>query len=926
MTVPKSEMHRIGFPLFALLVSLLVGAGSFLVYKVIGGSGTHLDADTQSLIVVLTRTENHIVGYQKTAKAYFLNPTKVGKEALKFLNTVIASRRYMIELRLEDVSSQFTEEVRKELKGEFIAYYEALSSLNTLLNLQGLLQTEQKEIEGHLRALDHSITYIHTESLIASRNAALARQVSRRNLSFGIIVLSVFLAFSVLFFIKLLLKLRNQSSILKSSDNRLRLALSVTKQGWFDLNLQTGEALSSPEYATLLGYDPVKFHGDLQGWQASLHPDDHDAVMTAFRRSLSEGSTFNAEYRRSTKDGGDWLWFETTAEIVEWDLSQQPLRAIGIHTVITERKQAEGKLYASEQKLSSLVNSQSDLICRFTADGTLTFVNDSYISFVGDGNSELLGHSIYQYIPANEHEAVKVNLSQLSVEKPSKKHENSMVSANGEGRIIEWIDQGLFDSNRALIEIQSVGRDVTEMRESQNEVLRVHEKLEYIARYDSLTNLPNRVLLADRLSEAMAQSRRRNQSLAIAYLDLDGFKAVNDTYGHHMGDDLLITVSQRMKETLREGDTLARIGGDEFIVVMVDLDKIEDSLPLLERLLKAAAEPANVGDAIVQVSVSIGATFYPQNDVDADQLIRHADEAMYVAKHAGKNRYHLFDTKLNKEIAIRWESIQNIRSALGRHEFVLHYQPKVNMNTGEVVGVEALIRWQHPERGLVPPLEFLPAIEGHDISLELGEWVIDTALNQIGQWCSMAVDLPISVNISAYQLQQDNFATRLATLLASHPEVNPRYLELEILETSVLNDIDQVSATMNACHDLGVQFSLDDFGTGYSSLTHLRRLPVDLIKIDRSFVLDMLEDADDLAMVESIIGLARSFKREVIASGVESTEHGVALLQLGCELALGYGIARSMPADDIPEWVSSWQANDPWQGRDVLFGLTTKST
>jgi diguanylate cyclase (GGDEF)-like protein len=442
--------------------------------------------------------------------------------------------------------------------------------------------------------------------------------------------------------------------------------------------------------------------------------------------------------------------------------------------------------------------------------------------------------------------------------------------------------------------------------------------LKRIAHYDPLTDLPNRVLLADRLSQSMVQCQRRNQSLAVAFMDLDGFKAVNDLHGHNVGDDLLIEVAQRMKEALREGDTLARIGGDEFIAVMVDLENIENSEPVLKRLLKAAADPVNLGDVVMQVSASIGVSFYPQDHVDADLLMRHADQAMYVAKQAGKNRYHFFDTAQDNAIKTQGQSIDDISSALHKREFVLHYQPKVNMRTGEVIGVEALIRWQHPVRGLIPPLEFLLAIEGHAVSLELGEWVIDEALRQINQWRNIGVDLPISVNISAYQLQQEHFTTRLAGLLAAHPELPPHCLELEILETSALHDISQVSATMNACQELGVRFALDDFGTGYSSLTYLKRLPTYLIKIDQSFVRDMLEDKDDLAIVEGVVGLAKAFRRKVIAEGVETIAHGVALLQLGCELAQGYGIARPMPAGEIPEWIFRWEANNSKQIRSFI--------
>jgi diguanylate cyclase (GGDEF)-like protein len=443
-------------------------------------------------------------------------------------------------------------------------------------------------------------------------------------------------------------------------------------------------------------------------------------------------------------------------------------------------------------------------------------------------------------------------------------------------------------------------------------------KFERIAHYDVLTNLPNRDLLTNRLSYAMAQCQRHNRSLAVAFLDLDNFKAVNDTHGHNVGDDLLIAVSQRMKAALRRGDMLARIGGDEFIVVMVDLEKFECSEPVLERLLKAASDPVTVGGAVMQVSVSIGVTLYSQNDVNADLLIRHADQAMYVAKQAGKNRYHRFDIVQDNVINIQRQNIANIRLALGRREFVLYYQPKVNMHTGEVIGVEALIRWQHPDRGLVPPLEFLPVIESQAISLELGEWVIDTALSQISQWKSIGLQIPISVNISAYQLQQDTFITDIATLLAAHPEVNPNYLELEILETSALNDLNQVSSTMKACQELGLHFALDDFGTGYSSLTYLKNLPAYYIKIDQSFVRDMLRDADNLAIIEGVIGLAKAFDREVIAEGVESIAHGVALLKLGCELAQGYGIARPMPASDIPQWMSSWKADDAWLSQSFI--------
>jgi diguanylate cyclase (GGDEF)-like protein len=410
----------------------------------------------------------------------------------------------------------------------------------------------------------------------------------------------------------------------------------------------------------------------------------------------------------------------------------------------------------------------------------------------------------------------------------------------------------------------------------------------------------------------MLQSQRRNQALAVVYLDLDGFKAVNDVHSHSVGDQLLVSLSQRMKEALRDGDTLARIGGDEFVAVLVDLEHPTDCVAVLERLLQAAADPVTVDGHVLKVSASIGVTQFPQDAADADQLMRHADQAMYIAKLGGKNRFHHFDVAQDTAVKTQRQDLSTIQNALEKREFVLFYQPKVNMKTGLVTGAEALIRWQHPERGLLLPAAFLGVIESHPISIELGEWVIDTALAQMEIWVGMGLHFPISVNVGVRQLQQGDFVDRLTALLKAHPDVPPLSLELEVLETSAMEDISHVSNVMNACRALGVGFALDDFGTGYSSLTYLKHLPAELLKIDQSFVRDMLDDPDDLAIVEGVIGLAAAFRRNVIAEGVETAAHGELLLTLGCELAQGYGIARPMPAHSFPEWVANWRPDISW--------------
>ena len=457
--------------------------------------------------------------------------------------------------------------------------------------------------------------------------------------------------------------------------------------------------------------------------------------------------------------------------------------------------------------------------------------------------------------------------------------------------------------------------DITTAKEHQSQ-------LEHMAHYDLLTGLPNRLLLADRLQHDIAQCQRHQHSLAIAYLDLDHFKEINDKYGHNVGDSLLIELSQRMKDALRQGDTLARIGGDEFVAILTDLQRTEDCYPVLDRLLRAPAGSVtvragvdvdgNIKEVVLQVSASIGVTIFPKDGANADQLLRHADQAMYTAKQAGKNRYHLFDVAQDVAIQTHHDSLGQIRTALDGKEFVLFYQPKVNMKTGAVVGAEALIRWQHPERGLLTPALFLSTIEDDQLSVELGEWVLASVLSQLCKWNTHGCNIPVSVKISARQLQDPKFAARLSGLLLEHPDVAPGSLELEVLETSALADIVHVSEVMRACQTLGVRFALDDFGTGYSSLTYLRRLPAEILKIDQSFVHDMINDPGDLAIVQGVIGLASAFHREVVAEGVETAAHGELLLSMGCELAQGYGIAKPMRAADLVGWITNWHLGAAW--------------
>lgn len=458
----------------------------------------------------------------------------------------------------------------------------------------------------------------------------------------------------------------------------------------------------------------------------------------------------------------------------------------------------------------------------------------------------------------------------------------------------------LRDSEGKIIRHVAVFSDISKLKEHEAELVRV-------AHFDALTSIPNRILLADRMKQAILQTPRDQCMMGVCYLDLDGFKPINDALGHQAGDEVLIEIARRISATIRGGDTVARLGGDEFVVLLLGLSKGEECVATLERLLAAIAEPIKVKERTVNVSASIGVSIYPLDEEDPDTLLRHADQAMYVAKQSGKNRFHIYDIELDKRARDQNEFLKSIRHALEHNQFELHYQPKVNLRTKKLVGAEALIRWRHPERGLLLPAEFLRHVENTDIDIQIGEWVTANALAQLHRWRSAGLDIEVSINISGYHMESEGFVDKLQQQLANYPNLPNGKLQIEVLETVALNDIIVVQGIIESCRKIGIGFALDDFGTGYSSLSYLSALPVDTLKIDQSFVRDMLTDKGDMAIVQGIIALAKAFKRETVAEGIETDEHYQALLDMNCEIGQGYGISRPMPASEVIKWKSNYR-------------------
>ncbi|MGF6487414.1 putative bifunctional diguanylate cyclase/phosphodiesterase [Pseudomonas frederiksbergensis] len=540
-------------------------------------------------------------------------------------------------------------------------------------------------------------------------------------------------------------------------------------------------------------------------------------------------------------------------------------------------------------------------------NGRITYVNDQFCAVSGYSREELLGQN-HRLLNSGLHSADFFAAMWRTIALGNI-WKGEICNRAKDGSLY-WVDSTMVpvldDATGRVHRYLSIRFDISEKRQ-------LLQSLQWRVGHDVLTGLPNRAFLSDLLDQALEFSRHENIPLAVCMLDLDGFKAVNDGYGHASGDMLLVEVAKRLRDIVRGEDVVARLAGDEFVLVLRYVRDLQELRAALNRVLGAISAPYTLHGKDINVFASIGVTLFPHDNEDAETLLRHADQAMYVAKQSGRNRFHLFDVSRDQEVKATHQTVERVRQALAAGELRLHFQPKVNMRRGVVVGFEALLRWEHPQNGMVPPREFLPLVEDTDLIIDIGEWVMDQVLSQLHRWQQAGQGWPVSINIAARHFQRADFVERLRQVLARHAQVAPQMLDLEIVESVAIENIQHVSACLQACQALGVQFSLGDFGTGYSSLSYLKRLRTQTIKIDKSFVRDILNDRDDLALTTAVIGLARAFGRQVIAEGLESVEHGELLLRLGCEVAQGYFISRPMPPAEVPAWVAGFIAPSQWQ-------------
>ena len=574
---------------------------------------------------------------------------------------------------------------------------------------------------------------------------------------------------------------------------------------------------------------------------------------------------------------------------------------IGTLVDVTERKRAQEALRAEKERAEVTLASIGDGVITTDLAGCIETINEAAQLMTGFNPDQAVGRQLDTVFrlyedPASRNANTAAERDTLPGALQQATHE-LLIHRSGERYAIEYTASAIRKGNGTAVGCVLVFRDVTETRNLRHQI-------SWHARHDALTGLYNRAALAERLTHAIFVARQKGQLLAVCMLDLDHFQAVNDAHGNRVGDRLLKETARRLGAFITPQDAVARMGGDEFVLLLGEQANVPAIESRVRVLMQQLAAPYAIDDRVITTTVSVGVAVFPQDDANPDTLLRHADQAMCQAKSFGRNQMHVFDVQLDHAVQTQHTRQTRVARALHAGELVLHYQPKIHLRTGEILGLEALLRWQHPEQGLLGPQHVLPLIEDAELEVELGEWVLRQALTQMRHWTDAGMLWEVSVNISARHFHRPNFVERLKDILHTCPEVSPERLELEILESAALEDMQYMRHMMQSCQALGVRFALDDFGTGFSSLSYLKSLPAETIKIDQSFVRGILDDEDDLTLVCAIVALAAAFQRHVVAEGVETAEQAARLLTLGCERAQGFGIARPMPAHEVLAWAA----------------------
>jgi diguanylate cyclase (GGDEF)-like protein/PAS domain S-box-containing protein len=634
---------------------------------------------------------------------------------------------------------------------------------------------------------------------------------------------------------------------------------------------------------TLLGYTTSELVGQKMA-DIYVKPDGREKFLQAI--NAAGGRIFNQDVLLKHKKGKR-VWASTSAHIL-YDENNEPNGIEGIARNVTELKSHVLQL----NKLTNVLNHTADMVMVTNTNGIIEYVNQKFESVTGYSSEEVCGK--YPSILASGKQPEKTYQELWKTIKSGHKFETIFINKRKDGSLYyeEKTISPLADDMDNIIYYISTSKDITKRIESE-------KKLAHLAHHDALTGLPNRTQIINRLNQALYHAEIHNRLIAVMFIDLDRFKEINDTYGHNVGDELLIQLTERLSRSVRSEDTVGRYAGDEFVILLDDIDNEHHISILAQKLVDTLNEAFIIYGRKVKISASIGVSFFPTDGKTTNILIRNADIAMYRAKEIGKNAYQFYSNDLSAKIFERLTLESHLRHALEKNEFVLYYQPQVDLRTNHIISVEALIRWQHPYMGLVPPNNFISLLEETGLIESVGNWIIRTACQQLKHWHDLGLNhLHMSINLSSRQFNNPELFDNINEIIRN-TQVNPEYLEFEITESMLMRKTSSIVSSLQSLSTLGIHFAIDDFGTGYSSLSYLRRFPIDTIKIDKSFIRDIPENEDDAAITKAIIGLAKSLSLKVIAEGVENNKQLDFLEQNECNYIQGYYFWPPVQAGEI---------------------------
>ncbi len=677
---------------------------------------------------------------------------------------------------------------------------------------------------------------------------------------------------------------------LKRSEGKFKLALQSTRFHLWEWNPATDDLRFDPDKFIGLGYSTGDLPHTLEEMLKNYHPEDVPTFRKAIDVHLTGGKDlFQCDYRYRDR-AGNWVWFSAHGNVVEVDEQGEPTMMIGLVFNVDQRKRAEEQIVLASQVFANA----GEGILIMGPNHTILDVNPAFLRITGYTPEEVKGSQFTIPELENNPKGLLANIQTALDREGSWSGEMWDQRKNGE-LFPKWINISAVKSGNAKISnFVAIFSDISHQKATE-------QKLEQMAYYDPLTALPNRVLFRERLEHQLRQSLRNDTLVAVLFIDLDRFKSVNDTLGHAAGDQLLVEVAKRLNACVRKTDTVARMGGDEFTAILVDVKKQEDAGRVAGKIIDLLQQAVILLDQEVYIGASIGIGMFPDNGTDFDTITKNADTAMYHAKSSGRGNYKFFDPHMNAKALNLLTLEKDLRNALRNHEFILHYQPKIDARTGQLVGMEALLRWNHPTKGLVSPGELIPVAEETGLIVELGAWVLHTACRENREWLDRGhSDLRVAVNLSVRQFQDKGFIDMVRQVMEDTglPSAN---LELEITESMVMGDVDEAIATLETLRGMGLHLSIDDFGTGYSSLSYLKRFPVDTLKIDQSFVRNLNNDPNDAAIVAAVISMAKSLGLAVVAEGVETVKHMKMLKKQDCFIMQGYHFSKPLPSKQFSD-------------------------